>query len=156
MAERGSEDSGQSPDSVRRKVLNWLLGTSAGAVLASVLFPVVRYLIPPESGQSASSQVTVDVTPDEVQPDSGQVFKFGTQPAMLIRTPGGELRAFSAICTHLSCTVQYRDDLDHLWCPCHNGHFDLQGRNIQGPPPEPLEEYAVNVQDGEIVVSRQA
>lgn len=153
MSDRGAS-SGDEPDTVRRKVVNWLLGTSAGAVLASILYPVVRYVVPPESGQSASSQVTLDVTADEMPPDSSHVFKFGAQPGILIRTPGGELRAFSAVCTHLSCTVQYRDDLDHIWCPCHNGHFDLRGRNIQGPPPEPLPEYSVNVQDGEIVVSR--
>lgn len=156
MTDTDSTTRQESPGSMRRKFLNWLLGTSAGAVLASVLMPVVRYIIPPESGQSATSQVTLDVAASDVPPDSAQIFRFGAEPGILVRTPGGELRAFSAICTHLSCTVQYREDLDHIWCPCHNGHFDLRGRNIQGPPPEPLPEFTVNVQDGEIVVSRQA
>lgn len=116
----------------------------------------MRYLHPPESGQSASSQVSLDVAPEDVPPGTGQIFKFGNEPGILLRTPGGELRASSAICTHLSCTVQYREDLDHIWCSCHNGHFDLRGRNIKGPPPEPLPKFTVNVQDDEIVVSRQA
>lgn len=152
MPERDGSD---GPDTLRRRFVNWLLGTSAGAVLAAVLYPVLTYLIPPEAGQSASSQVTLDMTPDDVSPDSGHVFKFGAAPAILVRTPGGELRAFSAVCTHLGCTVKYRDDVDHIWCPCHNGHFDLRGRNIEGPPPEPLEEYTVNVEGDEIVVSRE-
>jgi Rieske Fe-S protein len=54
----------------------------------------------------------------------------------------------------LGCIVQYRDDLSRVWCACHNGHFDLNGRNIEGPPPGPLEIYAVNVREGQIVVSR--
>jgi Rieske Fe-S protein len=68
----------------------------------------------------------------------------------------GELRAFSAVCTHLSCIVQYRPDLTQIWCACHNGHYDLNGKNIAGPPPKPLEEYAVNVRGDKIVVSKRA
>jgi Rieske Fe-S protein len=54
----------------------------------------------------------------------------------------------------LQCTVQYRDDLHHVWCACHNGHYDLNGKNISGPPPRPLEQYAVNVRGDEIFVSK--
>ena len=71
-----------------------------------------------------------------------------------MRTASGELRAFSAICTHLNCTVQYRDDLGHIWCACHNGHYDLNGRNIAGPPPRPLEALVVNVRGDQIVVRK--
>jgi Rieske Fe-S protein len=52
--------------------------------------------------------------------------------------------------------VQYRSDIGHIWCACHNGHFDLNGINIEGPPPSPLESYAVNVRGDQIVVSRGA
>ncbi len=31
----------------------------------------------------------------------------------------------------------------HIWCACHNGHFDLN--NVAGPPPRPLDAYVVNV-----------
>ncbi|MDP2471857.1 MAG: Rieske 2Fe-2S domain-containing protein, partial [Candidatus Palauibacterales bacterium] len=61
----------------------------------------------------------------------------------------------SAVCTHLSCTVQYREDLRQIWCACHNGHFDLNGRNVQGPPPRPLDAFDVNVRGDEIVVSKR-
>jgi len=81
---------------------------------------------------------------------------FGAEPAIVLRLAGGELRAFTAVCTHLSCTVQYRDDLQQIWCACHNGHYDLSGRNVSGPPPRPLKPYAVNVKGDEIVISRNA
>lgn len=123
-------------------------------MLAAVLYPVVRYLIPPAAAESAADTVTLDIKAADLPPNTGQVFKFGSRPAILVRTPQGELRAFSAVCTHLGCIVQYRDDLSHIWCACHNGHFDLRGINIQGPPPSPLEEYAVNVRGDQIVVSR--
>ena len=62
----------------------------------------------------------------------------------------------SAVCTHLSCTVQYRSDLQEIWCACHNGHYDLNGRNVAGPPPRPLRSFTVTEQNGDVVVSRSA
>jgi Rieske Fe-S protein len=138
----------------RRGFINWFLGTSAGAFLASVLYPVSRYLVPPPVAESTAGTVTLAIKPDDVKPNTGQIFKFGNRPAILVRAPSGELRAFSAVCTHLNCTVQYRPDLSHIWCACHNGHFDLNGKNIAGPPPRPLESFAVNARGNQIVVSK--
>ncbi len=141
----------------RRSFLNWFLGTSVGAFLVSALYPVTRFLIPPKVEESSAASVALDLKAAEVKPNSGRIFKFGKQPGILVRTPAGELRAFTAICTHLACTVQYREDLQHIWCACHNGHYDpVSGKNIAGPPPRPLERYAVNVRAEKIVVSRSA
>jgi len=98
----------------------------------------------------------LSIKPEEVKPNSGQIFRFGSQPGILVRSPEGELRAFSAVCTHLACIVQYREDLTHIWCACHNGHYDLNGKNIAGPPPRPLEKYDVNVRGDRMVVSKAA
>jgi Rieske Fe-S protein len=144
------------PDPTRRGFLNWFLGTSAGASLLSVLYPVSRYLVPPPAGESTAATVTLPIKPEDVKPNSAQIFRFGTRPGILIRTPAGELRAFSAVCTHLNCTVQYREDLGHIWCACHNGHFDLNGKNIAGPPPRPLDAFVVNARGSQLVVSKGA
>lgn len=146
----------ERPDNSRRRFLNWLIGTSAACLAVAVFYPVIRYLIPPAAGESAASSVALDIRPDAVRPNSGQIFKFGNRPGILVRTSSGELRAFSATCTHLSCIVQYREDLGHIWCACHNGHFDLTGVNIQGPPPRPLEQFDVNIRGDQIVVSHRA
>ena len=140
----------------RRRILNWFLTTSFGALLISIFYPVARYLIPPRAEESSARTVTLSVKPDDVKANSGMIFKFGSQPGILIRTPDGDLRVFTAICTHLACIVQYRADLSHIWCACHNGHFDLNGKNIAGPPPRPLELYVVNVRGNQIVVSKAA
>jgi Rieske Fe-S protein len=144
------------PGPTRRGFINWFLGTSAGAFLASVLYPVGRYLNPPTVGESTAGTVTLQIKPDDVKVNTGQIFKFGNRPAILVRTPAGELRAFSAVCTHLNCTVQYRSDLSQIWCACHNGHYDLGGKNVEGPPPRPLDPYVVNVRGAQIVVSKSA
>ncbi|MDH3569332.1 MAG: Rieske (2Fe-2S) protein [Gemmatimonadota bacterium] len=137
-----------------RTLTTWLLSTSVGGLVLAVVYPAGRYLVPPASGESAATSVTLPFTPDEVGPNEGKIFKFGSRPGILVRTTTGELRAMSAACTHLGCIVQYRPDIHHVWCACHNGHFDLNGRVLQGPPPEPLEVYTVNVRGDQIVVSR--
>ena len=149
-------EEGLARDVTRRKFINWFLATSAGAFFLSVLYPIARYLIPPPAGESTAASVTLPIKLADVKSNSGQIFKFGNRPAILVRTPAGELRAFSAVCTHLNCTVQYRSDLSHIWCACHNGHFDLNGQNIAGPPPRPLDQYIVNVRGEQIVISKGA
>ena len=148
-----SDEIGKTVGVTRKRFVDWLLGTSAGGLLAAVFYPVVRYIIPPEVPESAVNSVQLAFTADEVPSNTGRIFKFGTRPGLLVKTPGGELRAYSARCTHLDCTVQYREDLEHIWCACHNGHYDLNGKNIAGPPPEPLQAYDVNVRGDQIVVS---
>ena len=159
----GSRAPGPDPEAeggflvvTRRRLLNLLLTLSGTAVGAAVLYPVVRYLVPPEVEEATSNQVTLDFGPAEIGPNSGRIFRFGSRPGLLVRTPGGELRAFDATCTHLDCTVQYRDDISHIWCACHNGHYNLQGQPIKGPPPRSLPEYQVQVSGEEIIVSRGA
>lgn len=139
----------------RRRFVNYLLGTSLGGLLGSILFPVLRFVIPPERAE-ASPAVVKAATVDELEPNNGRIFRMGSKPGILIRTPEGELRAFSAVCTHLGCTVQYRSDLEHIWCACHNGHFDLYGQNVSGPPPRPLEPYEVIVKGTDVMVARES
>jgi len=142
-------------DNGRRKFLNWFLSTTAGAFLVSVTYPLSRYLMPPEVEESTASTVTLSIKPNDVKANSGQIFRFGSQPAILVKDTNGELKAFSAVCTHLACIVQYRSDVNHIWCACHNGHFDLNGRNVEGPPPKPLEQFVVNVRAEQIVVNKR-
>jgi cytochrome b6-f complex iron-sulfur subunit len=139
----------------RRSVLNWLLGLWGGGVLGAVFYPVVRYLTPPDIPEAAALSATAG-SARALLPNSGRVVPFGSRPAIVVRTPTGELRAFSAMCTHLDCTVQYRSDLQRIWCACHNGQYDLNGRNVAGPPPRPLEAYDVNLKDDEIVITRRS
>ncbi len=143
------------PEMSRRSLLDILLSGSIVAFLGSVFYPVARYLTPPKAAEVVTSSV-VAAKVAEVLPNAGKIFRFGSKPGVLVRLPSGEWRAFSAVCTHLQCTVQYRSDLEQIWCPCHNGHFDLSGKNVSGPPPAPLEPYDVNVKGDEVVVSRRA
>jgi cytochrome b6-f complex iron-sulfur subunit len=140
----------------RRRWLAYLLRTGIGASILSMLYPILNFILPPKTKVSGPDSVEVSKRPEEIKPNSGFVFPFGSQPAILIRIPEGELRAFSAVCTHLGCTVTYQPDSKVIWCPCHNGIYDLHGRNIAGPPPRPLPEYKVNVRGDTIIVTKPA
>ncbi|MEW5875190.1 MAG: Rieske (2Fe-2S) protein [Candidatus Zixiibacteriota bacterium] len=137
----------------RRRFFDVVLGGGIAALAGGILYPVVRFMIPPEQPEAATSMV-VAAKVGELAPNTSKMFRFGKDPAILIHTDAGQYRAFSAICTHLDCTVQYRDDLKHIWCACHNGHYDLSGNNIAGPPPTPLAQYDVAVRGDQIIVTR--
>ena len=139
----------------RRTAVSWLLGSGVAASLASFFYPVVRFLNPPQITEAAVNEVSAGKVED-LKPNSGKIVKFGNKPALLVRTSATEWKAFSAVCTHLNCTVQYQDATHQIWCACHNGTYDLSGRVVSGPPPKPLTEYAVRVRGDEVVISRQA
>jgi cytochrome b6-f complex iron-sulfur subunit len=138
----------------RRRFLGMLLGGGLLASAVSFFYPVLRYLVPPRVIDMGGDTVVAGKV-GELRPNSGKIFRFGSRPGLLLLDSKGEYRALSATCTHLSCTVQYRSDLHEVWCACHNGMYDLTGRNISGPPPRPLEQYEVHVRGDEIIVSRR-
>ena len=137
----------------RRYFVNTLLSSGILATAASIIYPILKFVIPPETAESAVLSVTA-ARVDDLQPNTGKIFQFGDDPALIVRTAEGELRALSARCTHLNCTVQYSTDERQIVCACHGGVFDLNGKNVSGPPPKPLTAYSVNVRGDEIVVSK--
>jgi len=143
-----------APVAPRRRFVELLLGGGLLASAISFLYPLLRYLIPPPAADLGSDTVIAGRV-GELKRNTGKIFRFGSKPGLLILTAEGEYRALSATCTHLDCTVQYRGDLHEIWCACHNGLYDLNGRNISGPPPRPLEAYDVHVRGEEIVVNRR-
>jgi len=137
-----------------RRLVNLFLGTSLGALFISVFYPIIKYLIPPKLAEPTTFSVTVPWKGSELKANSGRIFRFGSRPGLLVKTPAGELRAFSAICTHLDCTVQYREDRQDIYCACHNGVYDLNGKNVSGPPPRPLDPLKLNVRGDQIIVMK--
>jgi len=137
----------------RRDFLKYFLGAGLLGFLSSIFYPLFSYLKPPVQGEVEVTSVSAGKLSDFAK-DSGKIIRFGKKPVILIRSANGELRALSAVCTHLGCTVQYRKDLELIWCACHNGKYDINGRNISGPPPRPLDPYTVIVKGDEIFISK--
>ncbi len=137
----------------KRDFLKFALFGGLFAWLGAVIYPVLSYLKSPKQAEVIVNSVKAGKIADFAN-DSGTIIKFGTKPVILIRNPKGEFKAFSAVCTHLDCTVQYRKDFGMIWCACHNGKYDLNGRNVSGPPPRPLDEFRVTVQGEEVAISK--
>lgn len=138
----------------RRRLVEILLSGGMFASVVSFFYPVLKYLVPPAIPDLGEDEVVAGKVGD-LKPNGSRVFRFGTRPALLLLTAEGEYRCVSAVCTHLGCTVQYRSDLVEIWCACHNGTYGLDGRNVSGPPPRPLEAYQVDVRGSDIVVTRK-
>jgi len=149
-AERMDPTSARSPDfyppTTRRRVLDWLLGGSFAAVLVAVVYPILRFVSPPRVPEASTRQVEVGPANDPDFLAKGyKIVRFGADPVIVLRAGEGDFRAFSATCTHLDCIVEYQRDNRRIWCNCHNGEYDLHGRNVGGPPPRPLDAYRVDL-----------
>jgi nitrite reductase/ring-hydroxylating ferredoxin subunit/cytochrome b subunit of formate dehydrogenase len=67
-------------------------------------------------------------------------------PAVLIRLTSGALVAYSRICTHAGCLVDYASQNNGINCPCHGAIFDpTNGGVLQGPAFIPLPKVAIRV-----------
>lgn len=130
----------------RRRVLNWFLGTSFGALIASILYPAFRYITPPRVAEATANEVEAGEANDpELREKGFKIVRFGADPVILVRAADDKFYAFSATCTHLDCIVGFQKEQNRMWCNCHGGAYDLTGRNVAGPPPKPLTAFKVNL-----------
>src|SRR5262245_44038860 len=67
------------------------------------------------------------------------------QTIVFIDREGQGYRALSSTCMHLGCRVNWDDASKQFRCPCHGGVYDREGRVVAGPPPAPLQRFAVRV-----------
>jgi cytochrome b6-f complex iron-sulfur subunit len=141
----------------RRSFVKVAVGGMCVAYAAAIGYPVYRYLESPVEKEEILAAIK-DVTlpgAEKLPKGSVMMFKFGPYPAMLIHHANDEWVAFSAVCTHLGCTVQYHTDTQKIQCACHGGQYDPHtGQNIAGPPPRPLTKFLVAVAKDSVTVSR--
>jgi Rieske Fe-S protein len=138
----------------RRGWVGWLLAGGVAASLASFVYPVLRFMNPPEVSESPVNEVTAGKVA-ELMVNSAKMVRFGSRPVLLIRTSDTEWHAFDGTCTHLNCTVQYQREGRQIWCACHNGFYDLNGKVVSGPPPRALAQYEVNVRGEHVVITKR-
>lgn len=146
----------------RRRWLVRALEAGVSATFVALLYPVARFLRPRPATASGAVEIVAPYRMNELRPDAQgrgpAPFDFGGRPCLLVKTADNTVKAFNAICTHTDCTVEYRPDKGDIFCACHNGVYNLDGKNISGPPPRPLQEYKVALRgkegQEEIIVSR--
>ena len=152
----------------RRVFLKWMAAIAGGAaaivaavpVLGAALFPIRNRTVTEGGGfipvgdvseltQGAPLKAAVRAT----RVDGWSQTK-GVELASvwLEMKPDGSVKAFSSICPHLGCSVDYLADSGTFNCPCHGSVFAQDGRVVSGPSPRAMDPLETRVEDGQVLV----
>jgi menaquinol-cytochrome c reductase iron-sulfur subunit len=163
-----THEDGQQPlqlqNGSRRSFLALLFGAAGTGMAAFLAIPMVRFIFYPlnvgakesswaEAGpvaDLAEAKSPVRRTLELSQRDAWQ--ETATQPVVYVIQAAGEVKAFSAICPHLGCSVAWHEDKEKFICPCHGGQFTADGKHCFGPPPRSLDTLETKVVDGKVMV----
>ena len=149
-----SDSNDQDVNLGRRRLITYLLGFSVVATLGGVLTPIIGYLWPPRRVSAGGSGRVQIGTALDFLAGQGKVVPVNDKPVIVVNTAQGGLKAFSAICTHLGCIVEWDQSRQFILCPCHDGRFNaVNGAVISGPPPAPLPQLALTVEEDAVYVS---
>ena len=150
-------DEGVGPVASRRGFLAWGLWAVAGILGTAAAWPLY------ELGSRRLKEkklVFYDALPLDDLPEVGikkveLTLRGGTRPDTRIfikQDAAGNLTAFSAVCSHLGCLVNFDIFKQEFICPCHGGRYNTDGRPIAGPPPAPLARLPVKVEGGKVQI----
>ena len=138
-----------APRSRRDFMANIIMGAGTVLGLGSLAYRFLEYLypvIPPIKLAEVPAG-----KPDDIPPEGARLVQLPAGPVLLEKADN-EVRALSAICTHLGCTVQWHPEEKKFICPCHQGIYDFNGNVLSGPPLRPLEKLQVKVRDEQVFV----
>jgi cytochrome b6-f complex iron-sulfur subunit len=144
-----------APDRGRRRFMQGLLGFSIVSMVAMVVAPIVGFLIPPKTEASGAGEKTPAGSLNDLPVGTGEVVAMGSSPVIVVRTDDSSansgVKAFSAVCTHLGCIVEYDSTSNQIHCPCHDGRFNpANGAVVSGPPPQALPPVNVALEGDQI------
>ena len=124
-----------------------ILGFFLGPVFRK--FPPVWRDVGPVDNFEVGAVVQINLVTSGGLPWDGPAQRIG---AWLRRDNANEFIAYSSRCTHLGCPVRWIAGAKLFMCPCHGGIYDSSGDVAAGPPPKPLQRFAVRVVDSRVQV----
>jgi len=140
----------------RREFIKGVAAIVGGLITTVIGIPTVAYLIDPALKESAKEAWVAVGKLEDMPVGKPTPFSF-TQVQVngwerTATSHGGfvirksedlnDLLLLNSRCTHLGCTVNWKDEAKAFLCPCHDAKFDVQGKVLDGPPPRPLDRYA--------------
>lgn len=150
----------------RRSFLGWAIG-ALGASIAAVLGGAgAGYFLSPVFKKKDEDWVDIgpakDVAPGVptkiefvVRKRDAWVTTEARASAWVLTSNGREFVVYDPRCTHLGCPYRWDDQKKQFLCPCHSAVFDVDGQVVKGPPPRPLDRYAVKVAGGRLMILPQ-
>lgn len=158
----------QSPHMSRNdfvKIVVGAVGTFIGVVVA---LPAIGYLLTPavNAMRASDGDTWIPAGPlDSYTVGKPQLFTFTrtktngwektttSYGVYVYRKTETETKALSNVCTHLSCRVNWTEDVQQYLCPCHDAAFTIDGVVAGGPPPRPMDEYPTKVEEDTLYIN---
>ncbi len=142
-------DHREKPGLDRRGFLKMAWGASLFGLFGQAGIALLRFFQPRiEAGAFGSKVVAGQV--DEFLP--GTVNHIQKGRFYISRLEDGGMLALWQQCTHLGCTVPWREDEGRFHCPCHSSIFDPTGQIVSGPAPRPMDMFPIEIRDKQVVV----
>jgi Rieske Fe-S protein len=137
----------EAPSTTRRTVL-----MGAGAIGAAGLLAACGSESPPQAGGSTQDASTGGpIQASDIPVGGGKIYP--DKVAVVTQPTAGDFKAFSAICTHMGCTVSDVSE-GKIKCPCHGSQYNIaDGSVAQGPAQRPLPAKTVTVSGSTLTVS---
>jgi Rieske Fe-S protein len=138
------------------------IGAVAGTIGAAVAVPAFKYLAGTGiEGSSETEWIDLGLASSvplgeptlfksSIESKAGWIVTRSELSVYVLTDDGQDFRAYSNVCSHLGCRVRWVGEQDSFFCPCHNAIFARDGSVVSGPPPAPLEEFEVMVEDGQL------
>lgn len=148
----------------RRQLLSRSVAVMGGAIAAGVGVPAIFYIAGPAAEDAGVDEWIRLGAASSVEPGRPTLMKANVERrsgyltsteelSVFVTTENGtEFSALSNVCTHLGCRVRWVDEQDGFFCPCHNAVFSADGSVASGPPPAPLDEFEVKVEESQIFI----
>jgi len=154
----------KSPNLSRREFVNITVGAIGTVIVVSVGVPAIAYVLGPGLKiQKTEAWVPVGKV-DQFKVGEPTLVSFtrttvngwerttNSIGVYVTKPESGDIYVLSNVCTHLACRVSWKADGQDYVCPCHDGHFDIEGLVISGPPPKPLIRLETKVEDNTLYV----
>jgi len=138
----------------RRNFLNTLWGGWLAMFLAGTGTALFRFAFP-TLGKEPDFVILKPEDYLAIPVNSTKAFAWGGKLGLFFRRTDGTLVALKGVCSHMECNITYKPAERKFYCPCHKGWFDENGKNVQGPPPKPLEIFVYSVEEGKLIVARK-
>jgi menaquinol-cytochrome c reductase iron-sulfur subunit len=155
----------RSPVMDRRNFVK-LVTASLGSMMAAIIgLPVIQYFISPALGRTEGDDWISLGSLENYPIGTPTLFNFTltkvngwerssqSYGAFVLRQEGpNEPIVFSDVCTHLSCRVNWDEDSQEFYCPCHAAYFDGNGEVVSGPPPRALDRYEIRLDEDQLFI----
>jgi len=138
----------------RRAFLNTLFGGWLIALASGGLYTLLKFIFP-TLGKEPDFVVLKKADFLDIPANSVKPFAWGGKLGFFMKRENGTTQALKGVCTHMECNVTYKPADRKFYCACHKGWFDENGRNIEGPPPKPLEVFDITIEGDKLIIAKK-